>query len=652
MADAANRQGIGDRDDEDMEDIVSVGSKRPIEDGVVVEKQVKPRMDTTTASLEANVIVEQQQQENENEKEEISLIIELGEKAVRDNLHLDRGTFLELLKRSPFGACHTGRPQFQITKKRVIVNIKSKEFVPFLLKVDKLVLDDEEWPVTCKLAENAGAVHKIFGVIKIHPSISEKRIKDGLLRTNDNIDEVLRISKRTGPTFSVRLSFKNNVKPEKVIWGDRELFVYTFNPGVLICNVCSKGGHLAKNCNSVTGLKCPLCADKHGKDACPLKEDRDMTKRKCANCGGEEGHGAIDQVCPYFKNEKKIVAVMVELGVQRHEAKKLVKDIDSEIVNIRDKERNLILEGSSHRTTSFPPSFLGVDINGNSSQSILSSLNSNQSSHVGQGSSSHRVNNNKDIFGDKTSRFFRDAFAGAGSYADKTKGVNKEAEKTPEKTPEKIPEKDGKKDSDSIVKKTIIVHEVAIQTDMLGIHMEDYQDTRKSPESEKESQNTLLSLALILMKMMEIMSTNVNANEKKDKLASSIEDILKISLPDSCKTIEIPSSPLLTKTVLERRNSLNLEGIRNPILSTPKHIGGISTMNSNSLSGKFIEMEGVDSPPTGLSQFVDNRSSPVSINQVIAEGIEDYFETLNNTPNRNLNSSPSTSKWLWQKPHQ
>ena len=90
------------------------------------------------------------------------------------------------------------------------------------------------------------------------------------------------------------------------MWGSQELYVHKSNPGVLICNKCSKGGHIAKYCNSRdANIKCPLCAGSHGKDACSLKGNKDTSQRKCANCGGEPGHGAIDKVCPYYMNEKK-----------------------------------------------------------------------------------------------------------------------------------------------------------------------------------------------------------------------------------------------------------------------------------------------------------------------------------------------------------
>ena len=75
--------------------------------------------------------------QEEAEEEEICMSIELGVKAIEDKLHIDRGTFLELLRRSPFHGCHTGRPQFQVSRKRVLVNILKKEYVQNLVKIAK-----------------------------------------------------------------------------------------------------------------------------------------------------------------------------------------------------------------------------------------------------------------------------------------------------------------------------------------------------------------------------------------------------------------------------------------------------------------------------------------------------------------------------------
>lgn len=212
-------------------------------------------------------------------EDEACIIIELGEKAVSDNLHIDRGAFLELLRHSPFNGCHTGKPQFQVTRKRILINLIRKEDLATLLLIDRLELDGENWPIVCKKAERATQLK--FGVIKIHPQVSENSIKEDLLRNGEKVEIVQRITKREGPTYSVKLSFKDNVIPEVVMWGGELMKVHKYNPGVLICNKCSKGGHLAKYCNAKSGLKCPLCAGNHGKDLCKLKNITDTTQELC-----------------------------------------------------------------------------------------------------------------------------------------------------------------------------------------------------------------------------------------------------------------------------------------------------------------------------------------------------------------------------------
>ena len=295
---------------------------------------------TTGESTTSGEIGSVQQRPSEVEDEDIPFIIELGDKAVRDKFHNDRGAFLQVLSKSPFAHRHSGKPNFHVTKKRVVLNILKKEYSPELLNIKQLVYNGESWPIECKLATKEPQFK--YGVIKIHPEVSEESIKSDLLRNGVKIDEVFRIKNAAGPTYSVRLSFKDNIVPEKVTWGGEELFVSSYFPGVLICNKCSKGGHIAKYCRTnLRDFKCPLCAGEHIKFECKLYKDndRDPEKRKCANCG-EAGHGAIDKVCPYFINEKKIIAVMSKFGIQRYEAKKLVKEIDIDIERYKNLQRS------------------------------------------------------------------------------------------------------------------------------------------------------------------------------------------------------------------------------------------------------------------------------------------------------------------------
>ena len=90
-------------------------------------------------------------------------------------------------------------------------------------------------------------------------------------------------------------------------------------------------GQQAKYCNSPS-LRCPLCSKDHGKKDCPLKDNKDLSLRKCSNCGG--AHGASKSNCNYYINEKKIVDIMVEKEIPRHEAKQLLEmetDLNKEL---------------------------------------------------------------------------------------------------------------------------------------------------------------------------------------------------------------------------------------------------------------------------------------------------------------------------------
>ena len=106
------------------------------------------------------------------EDEGISLIIELGDKAIKDKLHIDRGAFLKLLSRSPFDKCHTGKHQFQVSRERVILNILKEKYTPDFLQIKNLEWEGEKWPINCKIAERTPQLK--FGIIKIKRVITDK----------------------------------------------------------------------------------------------------------------------------------------------------------------------------------------------------------------------------------------------------------------------------------------------------------------------------------------------------------------------------------------------------------------------------------------------------------------------------------------------
>ena len=638
-----------------QESIMSLGSSMAsigAIQGASVPQEAVEQMEDQTSTVKRTIVEINGNIETERsnrprlEVEEIALIIELGEKAVSDKLHIDRGTFLELLRRSPFNNKHTGRPQFQISKERVIVNIIDKEDVPDLLRVKYLEMDGEKWPINVKIAERAPNIK--FGVIKVHPEVPVSSIKADLLRNGINVDEVHRITKRSGPTYSVRLSFKDNVKPEKVVWGGQILTVFKYNPGVSICNKCSKGGHFAKNCNSTNAIKCPLCAGNHGKNECSLDGNADASRRKCANCG-ESGHGAADKVCPYFKNEQKIVAMMVELDVQRHEAKQLVRDFDRDLGNIQvnlGREPNSVTSQNDLTVGAIQTDGISSQ-NNHSSQAVQSvssqdNVNSKKYKHIFP-DKPRSGNSGKGAFPKSTSGFFRDAFA--GSWADKLKGNMPKSSEDLGNAIE-TPQRNTK--------------DIEVQTDLSGKQIEELQ--KPAGTNESESSKNFLNLAMILMKMMEIMTSNESMDSKQGKLASAIESTMKITLPVSCKPVsETPSSPILANKILASRRNLNSERIkdqhlrtpthgdslreriRDQHLRTPTHIETIREMQDK--EGNIINVHfGMDDSPTGLSQFVDGRYEEIRTNGVHQSELNEFLSQL--TPSRNNVEEPMRSSWL------
>ena len=76
-----------------------------------------------------------------------TIIMELGEKEIKDKLITCRATFLKILRLSPFEGKHSGMPLLQHTKHRVILNIMKKSDVIPLLEINKLTFEDETWPI-------------------------------------------------------------------------------------------------------------------------------------------------------------------------------------------------------------------------------------------------------------------------------------------------------------------------------------------------------------------------------------------------------------------------------------------------------------------------------------------------------------------------
>ena len=306
-----------------------------------------------------------------DEDDDVCIILQLGEKAITDQLIYCKATILELLRNSPFDGKHSGRPRIQYNKQRIILCIMDKRHVQELIQIRELSFDDESWPITCRVGEKTP--HIRFGVLKnLHPSVTEVRIKEELIRNRVKVDTINRINKNTGPTYCVRISFLDNVRPNYITYAGDTKRVYKFHPGVLICNRCSRGGHLAKYCNS-TRLRCPLCAEGHGKKDCKIK-NKDLSLRRCANCGG--AHGASYSYCEYYKNERRIVDVMVDLEIPRHEAKQLCEmdtDLNEqlEIPNqIEDIETSMIDNQGNAENNAIP--VLQPEFNKTSNKSDLS----------------------------------------------------------------------------------------------------------------------------------------------------------------------------------------------------------------------------------------------------------------------------------------
>ena len=166
----------------------------------------------------------------------------------------------------------------------------------------------------------------IFGVLKnIHPKISNESIIDELVSNKVPVHRIYRLQNSKGPTYCVRVSFHTD-RPSTVLFRGVVKKVHKYNPGVLICNNCSRPGHLAKYCRFDVS-RCPICSGTHGKRDCPVKDSSDLSTRKCSNCEGS--HSANSPECHFFVKEKKLVLFMVTHDISRREAKEIYFNLDA-----------------------------------------------------------------------------------------------------------------------------------------------------------------------------------------------------------------------------------------------------------------------------------------------------------------------------------
>ena len=193
--------------------------------------------------------------------------------AVEQNLIYDSPTVQNLLQNSIFSGAYEGTGRAIYSKHELILNITIVTLIPDLLKVTTLTEGETHWPIEVTIPYNANAT--VYGVMKLHPSISDDRIRQELDRNaiaNNHhgkvVTEVFRIINKHGGkdynTWTVRLTFKGQIRPQNIFYGAESVKIMPYYPKLVICTRCSKAGHIASKCQNT--YRCGICGRGHLKD--------------------------------------------------------------------------------------------------------------------------------------------------------------------------------------------------------------------------------------------------------------------------------------------------------------------------------------------------------------------------------------------------
>ncbi|CAL4082131.1 unnamed protein product, partial [Meganyctiphanes norvegica] len=286
-------------------------------------------MESNTVVPESNECTGLQEGNNSIEVSNTLIIMDLVEE--KKNLIKDRATILNLLRIIPFGPKYSGKPRFNYTKFQLVLVINEVRDIPELLQINKLTNEVGDWSVKFHRGVRNPGLH--YGVMKgIPPEVSLDRVKAEFVRNSIDVQDIIRIKNRQGPTHCLKIEFTGEI-PEEIEYAGEPKTIYRFNPPswTLICNNCAKGGHKADYCRSPP--KCPICSENHARKDCQ------KYTVQCANCNQQ--HTARYGKCPYFQMEKDIMKIRTTENVPRHTAKNIWK--------IKEEERKRAIENDRLR---------------------------------------------------------------------------------------------------------------------------------------------------------------------------------------------------------------------------------------------------------------------------------------------------------------
>ena len=233
-------------------------------------------------------------------------------------------TLTKMIKASPLSKVEIININKNLTKKLLIITIKSEYNIEELLKLKQL----GDWNINCRLPMSLSYSKGVIGPLGLQNT--EEEIKNELKAKYDNIVTVKRITKgkENKPTVYIMVEFSTTELPDVLhaFYQQFKVKIYIGKPWQ--CYNCQDLGHNANECNGKT--RCVVCAGNHRLSDCPSKKGEQVTI-KCANCN--QNHAASYGGCTKIKTAKLVEKVRAEEKTSYREALKIINNNNISVRN-------------------------------------------------------------------------------------------------------------------------------------------------------------------------------------------------------------------------------------------------------------------------------------------------------------------------------
>ena len=218
---------------------------------------------------------------------------------------------------------------------RVWVEVTNKGDLSRLLNMNSILNGQEK--IKVEPALNVGtSVGMVYA-----PEIFDQKVEEikEFSETKYDIINITRMhkGKEKIKTPLLKIIFANKKIPEKIKIGFQIYNVRPYYPPPLRCFECFKIGHTGKTCRN--GKRCVKCGEAHTQENC-------NNPHKCINCNGQ--HIATDPICEKLKQEKEIVKIKVDRGINYREARQAFNNANN---TFKTKLMTNITENKTNKDT-------------------------------------------------------------------------------------------------------------------------------------------------------------------------------------------------------------------------------------------------------------------------------------------------------------